>query len=562
MQGQGDILLAMTNRLFLFARTLLRHRQTSILSAASIIMAMVFTSRILGLIRNRLLTSHFTPSEIGIYYASFRLPNLVFEILVIGTVSTAFIPVFSDYLARGRESDAFRLAASVINLSTLFFAVALIPLHLFIKNISQFLAPGFNTYELEQMVLFSRIILTAQVLPLLIGNFLTGILQSYSHFLLSASAPVVYNLGIILGIIFLSQPLGLVGVVVGVVIGAFFYLAIHLPQVIQLGYRHTGDFDYKSQAVRRVFRLALPRTIGLGIAQIDATVDLILASLLGAASVTIFTFAQQLHLVPVGLFGLTIAQATLPTLAQKSKPKQLREFQDIFLASWHQILFLAFPAAVLLFVLSEQSVRLVFGADRFDWPATRLTSKTLSFFSLSLLAQASIQLLIRAFFALQDTKTPVIIAAIAVTLNTFLSIYFIRVMHYPVWALALAASLGAFTNVILLFYLLHRKVGGFSLYQIIVPPCKMLLAAIFSGLVSFIQVKLLNQLVFDTTRTFNLILLTGIVGLSGVLVYAFMAWFLNIKEVLTFYNQIKRMIRVKDVILDTGSEVVAGEETL
>ena len=299
----------------------------------------------------------------------------------------------------------------------------------------------------------------------------------------------------------------------------------------------------------------------MGIAQIDSTIDLYLTSLLGASNVAYFSYAQQLQKIPIGLFGLTIAQATLPTLSQKNAYKNKADFTKTFLASWNQILFLVLPASAVLVMLRIPTVRLLLGARNFDWEATVTTAETLSFFAISLFAQSSVHLFIRAFFALQDSKTPVITTAVAVFTNSLLSIYFVKMSGLPVWSLGLSASIGATVNAALLLYFLNKKVR-FDLYQIVIPPLKMFAATVFAGISIYLPLKLFDQLVFDTTQTFNLILLTVTVTLIGLSVYAFMAWFLNIKEVLTFYNLLKRVIRVKDLVFETSQEVVHGEETL
>jgi len=538
-------------------RSLVSRKQTNILSAATIIMATVFASRTLGLVRDRLLSGRFTAEELGVYFASFRIPNLIFEVLVIGTVSTAFIPVFSKCLTEHKKKEAFHIASSVINLASLILLILLIPLLVFTKPLTQALVPGLGEAEIEQMMFFTRVLLAAQVLPLLFGNFMTAILQSYKHFLLPAFAPVVYNLGTIIGVIFFSPYLGLFGVVLGVVLGAVFFLAIQIPQITSLGYKHMLSFDFHSIGVRKIFKLAGPRTLSLGIAQIDSTIDLVLASLIGASSITVFTFAQHLQQVPVGLFGLAIAQATLPTLSQSINSSK---FKEIFLASWHQVLFLVLPVSAILVILRIPTVRLVFGADLFDWDATVLTGMTLSFFAVSLFAQASVHLLIRAFFSLQNSKIPVTTSTIAVLVNSGLSIYFIKVLHLPIWSLGLSASIGALVNFTLLIYLLNKKVKSFNKYQLFVPPLKMAIATF--AMIIFLQIpkKLLDQLVFDTTRTLELFLFTMTVALIGLLAYAFMSWILNIKEVLTYYDMLKRVIRVRDLVIDTGSEI-SGEDT-
>jgi len=499
-------------------------RQSSILSAAFIIMMTVAFSRILGLVRDRMLAARFTPDELGIYFAAFRLPNLVFELLVMGAISVAFIPVFTGLLSENKKDQAFRLASSVINIGVLLFFLFAFFIFIFSLPVCRFIAPGFNDSQILQMVAFTRIMLLAQVFPLVIGNFLTGILQSYKHFLIPALAPVLYNLGIILGIIFLTPSLGLYGPVWGVVLGAVLFMVVQIPLVFSLGYRHFWQLNLYDANVREVGRLMLPRTFGLAISQIDTTVDLILSTLLGARMVTVFQFAQHLQQVPIGLFGATIAQAALPTLAE----------------------------------VKAKKVRLVFGVSQFDWEATVLTGKTLAFFAISLFAQSLVQLIARGFYALYDSKTPVLIGVLSVAVNTILSIYFIQVMKLPVWGLAISTSIASIINLIFLLWFLDQKVAYFDRVRLIVPGVKIVVASLITGVCLYIPMKLLDQLVFDTTRTINLIFLTGVVSFIGLSVYIFLAWFLEIDEVVTFYNLAKKITRVPLSFIETSQEMVNG----
>lgn len=537
-------------------KNLFTKKQTTILSAAFVIFLMVTISRVLGLIRDRLLTGRFTADELGVYFAAFRLPNSIFEILVMGAVSVAFIPVFTSYLSQDKKSEAYQVASSVINISLLVFALVFVFIFTFAPKISMFIAPGFNKEELKLMISFTRIMLFFQVIPLLIGNFLTGILQSFRQFLIPALAPVVYNLGIILGIIFLSPFFGLYGPVLGVILGSFLFLLIQLPFLSMLGYRHLLTINLRHPGVKEIGKLMIPRTIGMAASQIDSTIDLVLASLLGARSVTVFHLAQHLQLFPVGLFGLTIAQASLPNLSENASRGNLDNFKHSFLASFHQILFLIFPASAILIVLRIPAVRLVFGADRFDWAATVLTGKTLAFFSLSLFAQGTIHLLARAFYALYDSKTPVKIAVVSILTNTTLSIFFIQVLSLPVWALGLSTSVASVINAFFLLLILDRKVGGFERRKLILPFLKIVAATLITALFLYVPMKLFDQLVFDTTRTLNLLLLTGTASFIGLSVYLFLAWFFNIEEVIIFYNFAKKLIRVIEIPLEPLQEVV------
>lgn len=539
----------------LFKKTLniFLRQEANIISAASVIMVAVMLSRVLGLLRDRMLAARFSPDDLGIYYAAFRLPNMIFELLVMGALSSAFIPVFTSYLDTKSREKAFHLASSVINIGLVCFFIVSLPLLFFTNQLSFLLAPGFNGAQIEKMVLFTRIMILAQVFPLLIGNFLTGILQSFRNFLVPSFAPVIYNVGILIGIIFLTPFFGLLAPVLGVVIGALLFCLIQIPPVISFGYRHKAVFDIKETGVRHVGKLMLPRTLGLAVTQVDTTIDLILSTLLGASAVTVFNFAQHLQQLPIGLFGASLAQATLPSLSSSYAKKDLNLFKVLFLSSFNQILFLVVPLSFMLIILRIPIVRLVFGASTlFDWESTVATGKTVAFFSVSLFAQSLVHLLARAFYAIHDTKTPLWIGAVSVIINTILSIIFIVILHYPVWYLGFSASIGSMVNMVLLTFNLQKRIAIVSLQEILFPGFKIFLAASVAAIALYIPIKLLDQLVFDTTRTFNLLMLTGFSCAIGAIVYLFFAWFLNVKEIEVVY---KLMVRIRDLTFNQKPKI-------
>ena len=543
----------MKNILLIFTR-----KQTSIGSAAFVLMLMVLASRVLGLVRDRLLSARFAPDELGVYFAAFRIPNLLFELLVMGALTSAFIPVFTKYISQDKEGEGRRMASTLINASLIIFAFLAVPLLVWTRQVSEFLAPGFTPGQIEQMVSFTRFMTVFQVIPLLVGNFFTGILQSHNLFLVPAAAPVLYNAGIIIGILALTPLFGLYAPVVGVVIGAALFFLIQIPLVVAAGYRYEPVMDIRHRGVRDVGKLVGPRTLGLAVSQIDTTVDLMLASLLGARMVTIFQFAQHLQQLPVGLFGTTIAQAALPTLSVVAGKDDMTGFKKSILSATHQILFFVLPVSVLFIVLRIPVVRLVFGASRFDWEATVLTGMTLSVFSISLFAQSLVHVLARGFYALYDTKTPVGVGILAIFINTVLSIIFIQVMRLPVWALGLSASVASIVNAVFLLLLLDRRVERFPRGELIVPAVKMLVAATIAGMTIYVPLKLLDQLVFDTTRTFGLLLLTGVSGGGGLAMYFLLCWVFGVGEVQSFVRLLKRVRRAREVLLAPAGEVVNG----
>ncbi len=532
-------------------------KQTTVGSAAAVLATMVLTSRLLGLIRDRLLNARFTTEQLGPYWAAFRIPNLVFELLVMGALTSAFVPVFTKYLSRHKEKEAWQIASTLVNVSIIALALVSIPLFWGAESIARWLVPGFSREQVVVVASFTRFMLVFQVVPLLIGNFFTGILQSYNLFLVPALAPVLYNVGTILAILFFSQTIGLWAPVLGVGVGALLFMFVQIPVLLRLGFRHSVKMQLGLAGVKEVGRLMAPRTFGLAVSQIDATVDLMLASLLGASMVTNFHLAQHLQQLPVGLFGVTVAQAALPLLSQYHSREDMDQFKRILQRSIHQVLFFVLPASALFIVLRIPVVRLVFGADRFGWTDTVTTALTLSAFSISLFAQAIVQLLARGFYALYDSKTPVAIGMIAIITNTLVSIWFIKVLGYPLWSLGLSTSLASILNAGLLLWFLDKRVEGFSRRELFGPAVKMAVAALATGIALYVPLKLFDQLVFDTTRTFGLLLLTGVSAGAGLATYFFLCWFMGVGEVKFFFRLLRRVGRLR-VLFEPAGEVVNG----
>jgi putative peptidoglycan lipid II flippase len=295
-------------------------------------------------------------------------------------------------------------------------------------------------------------------------------------------------------------------------------------------------------------KLIIPRTLGLAFNQLNYTANLIISSIISTRAITIFNFAQQLQQLPVGIFAATISQASLPTLAEESdREDQLVAFKKTFLTSLHQILFLVLPAAAILTVLRIPVVRLVYGASKFDWPATVETGRTLAFLGVALVAESSVNLLVRGFFALRDSKTPMIIGGIAVLINILFSVAFVFFFFSttrPVWSLAFAAAVSDISYASMLLFYFSKRVAGFDKQALFLPALKMGLAAIAAGLCLYVPMKLLDQLIFDTTRTVPLLMLTATASVLGLSVYLFFTWLLDIPELRSFTALIGKARRI------------------
>ena len=334
--------------------------QKGILSAAGILMAAVFFSRILGLVRDRFLAGAFfnptTSWQLDVYFAAFRLPDMIFQLLVVGALSAAFIPVFSQYLFT-KKAEAWHIASSVITAGLVLFFLLASVLAIFSLPLSRLIAPSFSTAQLQLMSNLTRVLIIAQVF-FLVSNFLTGILQSHHYFLVPALAPIAYNLGIIFGIVFLSPVFGIYGPALGVIIGAFLHFLVQVPLTKNIGFRFKPSLDFHHPGVRRIGRLMLPRAIALAVSQIELTVAVFLATSLSAGSLAIFYFAQHLNSLPVGLFGATIGQAALPSLAQNFPSSSFAKFKNLLTTSLNQVLYLSLPAGMILLILRLPIVRL------------------------------------------------------------------------------------------------------------------------------------------------------------------------------------------------------------
>lgn len=550
----------MVNKLISKSKKLLTSPQSSVLSAATIIMLMVIASRILGLVRQRVLAHYFLPADLSLFFAAFRLPDLIFEVLVFGTFSSAFIPVFTKALKKG-NSDAWEIAGIVTNISLLVFGVFAIIAGIFADNLYAIFAPGFGPAERAQIVKIARILFAAQGF-FVISYVLTGVLESLRRFLVPALAPLFYNLGIIFGTIILVSDMKLLSPAIGVFVGAGLHFLIQLPLAIKLGFRFKLSIRL-TKDVKKIGKLAAPRVIELSFLQISKTVELFLASLISTASYTYFTFGNSLQLLPVGLFGTSIAKAALPTLARQLENKA--KFRRTLFNALYQIVFLVLPVATILIVLRIPLVRLIFGTEIFDWEATVQTGIVVSSFAIGAVFQASNSLLARAFYALHDTKTPVMVSVSGIIIIVLADFILIKGLGLPVWGLALAFSIGSAYQATLLFFLLTKRIGNNSFIKQVAPILKSGISAIGAGSVMYFVLKIFDRsvwvkrlsflgkieaasvipfekFVLDTRYTVNLLVLTIAVSLIGAFVYLGIAIILKQKEVWIFFNLLKRTL--------------------
>ena len=525
-------------------------QQNTVLSAASLIMIMIVASRVLGLIRQRVLANFFAPGDLSLFFAAFRLPDTIFEVLVFGTFSSAFIPVFTKALKDG-EKRAWEIAGKVVTIGLLIFATAAIVLAIFAPQIYTVIAPGFGDAETIKIANLARILFAAQGF-FVISYVLTGVLESLRRFLVPALAPLFYNFGIIIGTIVLSPSLGLMGPAVGVVIGALAHFLIQYPLSRKLGFRFVWNLRADS-GVKSVGALALPRVIDLAFDQVGKTTELFLSSIISQASYAYYTFANTLQLLPVTLFGTSLAKAVLPLLSRADG--NLKEYRRILRVAVFQAIFFTLPLSAALIVLRIPMVRLVYGTKIFDWEATVQTGMVLSVYAIGVVSQTLMSILARAFFALHDTKTPVKVSFIGLGLLIVGDLILVKGFGLPVWALAASFSFSTTIEAIILAVLIHKRVGEIISTKFLVHVTKIFTAAVISGFSMYFMIKFFDmKFFFDTHYTINLLILTIMVFVAGIAIYLAGALLLGVPEVKYFLDVAKRILMKKVLPLPPARE--------
>ena len=443
-----------------------------------------------------------------------------------GALSAGFIPVFTNFLAD--KQKAWRLVNILINVLLIILSLLGLLLLLLAPWLMKIIVPGFAASELAITVAMTRIMFVA---PILLGlsGILGGVLQSYKQFFVYSLAPIVYNLGIIFGAIFLTPILGIYGLAWGVVLGTLAHMLIQLPAVMLLGYRYYPILDLKDSGFIQIIKMMGPRVLTLVISQINLVVITIIASSMVIGSLTIFNFANNLQSFPLGIFGIAFAVAAFPTLSLlvKNKPQFIETLSNTI----RQILFFIIPASVLLIILRAQIVRVVLGSGKFDWQDTILTLETLSFFAFSLFAQALIVLLARAFYALEDSKTPFYAGLLSAFANVILAM--ILADSIGVAGLGLSISLASILNLLILVLLLHYRLGHLDGSRIVFETSKMLIATFFMAISSQLVKYLIEP--FFGTQTFIGVAVQGLVAATvGLIVYLLICWLLKVEELKYF----------------------------
>lgn len=539
---------------------ILARPHSSVFSAALIVAFTYGISMLLGIWRERLIVERFfgcCRAQLDAYYAAFRLPDMIFQLVVIGALSAAFIPVFTRQLNKpDRQSDI--LASSVLNSLLLVFAFCSAIIFIWAKPISGAITGNFNTAQIGQMASMTRLMLLAQGL-FLVSNFFASIIQSHRRFLLPALSPVVYNLGIILMVWLFSGSLGIWSAAVGVVLGALLHLLIQIPLVYRLQFHYQPIIDWRDHNLREVGKLVLPRTISLAAGQIESTISLFLATSLSVGSLTLYYLANKLADLPVRIIGTSIGQAALPLLVKQQNEDGAIGFKQTLTDSLSMLFFLSFPATGLFLALRLQMVRLAYGSGTFPWEATITTGQVMAAIVLSIFSQSAIQLVVRAYYAVSDTKTPLFAGLLSVAINLSLSLLLIRHYHWGVLGLALAFTVANSINFIYLFINFHYLHEKFITIKLIRLWFRMLLASAVAAITAWLSMRIMDRLIFDTSRVIGLVGLTAICFSVGLSIYFFLTMIMRIEQAGILLMILRRIGRFRQILSTQTSPQEAPE---
>ncbi|MEK7514403.1 MAG: lipid II flippase MurJ, partial [Patescibacteria group bacterium] len=498
-----------------------------------------FLSQLLALIRDRLLAHTFGAGKaLDIYYAAFRIPDLIFVTAASIVSLSILIPFIVEVRERGKE-ETKRLINSIFSFFFLFIGTVSLIAFFLIPFLLPKLFPGFSPADISYLIFLSRLLLLS---PIFLGfsNLLGSITQAHRQFFIYALSPLLYNLGIIGGIIFLAPLWGITGIVIGVLLGALFHFLIQVPSVFSLGLFPHPTFSLDFSSIRKIIFISLPRTFTLSVSNIEIFVLLGFASLYTAGSISVFNLSYNLQSISLSIIGVSYSLAAFPTLARLFSKGEKKEFLEHILVSARHIIFWSVPLAVLFIVLRAQIVRVVLGSGLFDWGDTRLTAAALALFTISVVFQSLELLFTRGYYSAGKTFAPFIASltsgVITISFAFYLNFVFqtsssfrffveslLRVEDLPgtvILMLPLAYSIGACFNSLLLGILFHIDFRGFS-FPLIKTFFHSFAASVIMGFYAYLSLNFLGS--FLDLDTFSGIFLqglgAGIVGVSiGILV--------------------------------------------
>lgn len=504
------------------------YKENSLIGAAGVLIVTMMLSNVLGLLRDHFLASNVSTYDLDMYYAAFRIPDLIFNILIFGAISAAFIPVFTEFISKNNKKDAFKLANSLITIGAGLMIIFAVILYFLMPEITKMVVPDFDNSRMQKTVELSRILLLT---PLFfsVSYFIGGILNSFKRFIAYSFAPIFYNISIIVAAIFFANKFGISSVAWFVVIGSFLHMLVQIPTAVTLGWRYRPSLNYKDSGVRRVFKLMIPRAIGMGANNILLVVYTAIASALASGSIAVFNLSNNIQTVPTVVFATSFSTAVFPTLAQRISVGDKEGFSSYLTRSMRVIIYLLAPSTIIFILLRAQIIRLILGSGKFNWTDTKMAALTLGWFSFSLIAQGLIPLFAKAFYARHDTKTPTIISIISIIVSIIIAYPLSKTMGIA--GLALSFSIGSYVNALVLYFWLYKIVPSIFNKEIIFASLKIFFASSVMAVAMYYLGHYFYQL-FDMQRFFGVLAQTAITISCGILLFLLVTYLFGCEELI------------------------------
>ncbi len=500
-----------------------------VIKAAEIVGLGTLFSRILGLVRLQVIAYVFGYSAAtDAFWIGFTLPNFFRLLLAEGALSTAFIPVFSEWLSKKGEKEAKRLANNVLNILILLL-LAVVGIGIFFAwGYVPYLAVGFREVP-SQMHLAIK--LTQVMFPFLffisLAALTMAILNCKGHFATPAFAPLFFSAAVILSVFLLSSRYGIYSLAIGVVIGGGMQLLIQVPPLIKRGFRYRPLLSFNDPGVRKIARLIGPATLGGITLQANIIINRIFASTLAPGSISALLYAMRLIQFPLGLFAIALSTAIFPTLSSLAATNKVGELRETLSLGVRMVLLVLIPSSIGLILVKGPLISLLFEHGAFISENTLMTSQALFYYSLGLLAMGEVMVLTRAFYSLQDVLTPVKVSMLVLILNVGLNFLLISPLKHN--GLALATSLSMIFNVIVLFFLLRRKLKRLEGKKILFSLVKISFITAIMGMVVYLLLKGIPPLL-GLSPLGTQIAQVGIAITLGVVIFSFLAYLLKLEE--------------------------------
>lgn len=550
------------------------NRSSGINEAAFLLGLFTLVSQLLGLVRDRLLATYLgAGTQLDVYYAAFKIPDFLFVSIASLASITVLLPFLSQKYKDGDSShyqEAKLFFDQVFTVLLVFLVGVSIILFFAMPFLAKIVAPGFTSEQTQTLVMLSRIML---VQPIIIGvsNMVSSVTQMFKKFFITALSPVLYNIGIILGIVLLYPLIGINGLAYGVIIGALFHFIIQVPTLYSIKFfpRFTRAIDWRELLI--IIKTSIPRTLGLSMSTITALILTSIASTLSTGSISLFNLTNNMLNVPIGVVAISYSVASFPVLVKFFHDQERDKFVAYIINATRKIIFFSVPITILFIVLRAQIVRVILGSQSFSWNDTRLAAASLALFVIGLVAQSLVHLFVRGYYAAGNTRKPllmnffgeiitVVLAFVFIGLlrDGPLSIFFVNTLRLTgisditLLALPLAFSIGNICNYLFLLKVFRKDFPEAKSFSLQKTTAQTISASLVMGGVSYGVLNLLPQVVRQ--ETFGGIFLQGLLaGFVGMIAFVIVMMVIRNEEMMEFTKTIRRKFWKANVVIDQSA---------